>query len=94
MSHKDTLKLYDDLLAGGCTEAQARVQAEQLGSMGSFLEAAVNKLGENIDHLNDKMDKISERTDRRMDKIDADMFWMRAIGAAMTFAFFSNAFWK
>ena len=38
MIYKDTLKLYDELLAGGCTEVQARTQANQLGGMGEFLD--------------------------------------------------------
>ena len=38
MSYKDTLKLYDELIAGGCTEPQARVQAEQLGAVGNVLD--------------------------------------------------------
>lgn len=38
MSYKDTLELYDELIAGGCSEAQARVQAKQLGSVGNILD--------------------------------------------------------
>lgn len=30
---KDTLSIYDELLAGGCTEVQARAQAKQLGDV-------------------------------------------------------------
>lgn len=39
MSYKDTLELYDELIAGGCTEAQARAQAKQLGAVGTELGA-------------------------------------------------------
>jgi hypothetical protein len=38
MSYKGTLEIYDELIAGGCTEAQARVQANQLGTTSSLLE--------------------------------------------------------
>ena len=49
MSYKDTLALYDDLVAGGCTEAQARVQAKQLGGV-----------AEAISEHNDVMRKIEK----------------------------------
>jgi hypothetical protein len=49
MSYKDTLELYDELMAGGCTETQARVQAKQLGSIGTVL-----------DSMNTKLDKIDK----------------------------------
>ncbi len=35
---KDTLTLYDELLAGGCTESQARIQARQLGDMSDVVK--------------------------------------------------------
>ena len=48
-AYKDTLELYDELIAGGCTEKQARVQARQLGSVGTIL-----------DSMNSKLDKIDK----------------------------------
>jgi hypothetical protein len=41
---KDTLSLYDELLAGGCTEAQARVQAHQLGDVSDVTKDIKNEL--------------------------------------------------
>ena len=38
MQYKDTLKLYDELLAGGATESSARANATQLGAFGEFLD--------------------------------------------------------
>ncbi len=47
MSYKDTLELFDELVAGGASEARA--QAKQLGGIGDILE-----------------------------RIEKDLFWMRA----------------
>lgn len=33
MSYKDSLTIYEELLEGGCTEAQAKIQAHQLGAV-------------------------------------------------------------
>ena len=44
MKYKDTLELYDELIAGGCTESQARVQAKQLGATGNILDEIKNEL--------------------------------------------------
>lgn len=38
MSYKDTLKLYDELIAGGCSETEARAQAQQLGEVTNIIE--------------------------------------------------------
>lgn len=83
MSHKDTLELYDELVAGGCTEAQARVQAKQLASVGDNLANALNR-------IDDKFTGALERIDKRLIAIDKDLFWMRIIGGSMTLAFLSN----
>ncbi len=37
IEYRVTLQLYDELIKGGCSEAQARVQASQLGAMGICL---------------------------------------------------------
>ncbi|MGC1176698.1 MAG: hypothetical protein WA843_01390 [Candidatus Saccharimonadales bacterium] len=42
MSYKDTLTLYDELIAKGTSEAQARAQAEQLGQLGTYVGNMVN----------------------------------------------------
>jgi hypothetical protein len=63
MKHKDTLTLYEELVASGISDTQAKIQAHQLGGVTDCLE-----------------------------EIKKDMWWMRAIGAAMTVAFFSNGF--
>ena len=41
---KDTLTLYDELIAGGCTESQARVQARQLGDMSDVAKDMLTEL--------------------------------------------------
>lgn len=73
-SYKDTLTIYEELMAGGCTETQAKVQAHQLGALGDNVSKSINGLS------------------KRLDKLDKDMFWMRIIGGAMTFAFVTNYF--
>jgi hypothetical protein len=63
MEIKDTLTMYDELVAGGCTETQARIQAMQLGTVSNLVE-----------------------------RIEKDLFWMRAIGAGMIVACFAVMF--
>ena len=53
MAYKDTLQLYDELVATGTSEANARIQAKQLGAMGDYIGDAI--LG-----LNSKLDKIDK----------------------------------
>lgn len=81
MSYKDTLKLYDELIAGGCTEAQARVQAEQLGSVGTVL-----------DQFKSDIKDFKTDMDNRFNGLEKDLFWMRVIGGAMAFAFLGSWF--
>lgn len=37
MAYKDTLELYEELIAGGASESQARIQAKQLGAISHIL---------------------------------------------------------
>ncbi len=79
MQYKDTLQLFDELVATGVPDAQARIQAQQLGSMGNYI-------GDVISSVNEKLDKL----EIDLSEIRKDLSWMRIIGAAMTVAFFSN----
>ena len=81
METKDTLELYDNLIAGGCSESQARVQATQLGAMGTALSNSIDSVFGQL-----------RRIDSKLDKMDKDMFWMRAIGAGMIVSFLATAF--
>ena len=38
MIYKDTLELFDELVATGVSQDQARIQAKQLGGIGNILE--------------------------------------------------------
>lgn len=38
MEYKDSLEIYDELLAAGTPEAQARIQAHQFGNIDKVLE--------------------------------------------------------
>lgn len=81
MSYKDTLTLYEELVAAGTPVPQAKIQAHQMGAMGDYLGEAINDLNTTVRGVN-----------TRLDKIETDMFWMRLIGGAMTVTFFSNGF--
>jgi len=82
-TYKDTLTLYEELVASGVSEGQAKVQAHQLGSVGDYMGNAIN-------NMNAKFVEM----DRKLEKIDKDLIWMRVIGAAMIVAFLSNTWFK
>ena len=82
---KDTLSLYDELLAGGCTESQARAQAKQLGEIGDSVTLAIKEWS-NV--LTGQLIEVKDS----MKKLDNDMFWMRVIGSMMTAAFAGTIF--
>ncbi len=44
MQYKDTLELYDELIAGGASESAARIQAKQLGDVGNALKQLGNDM--------------------------------------------------
>ena len=48
---KGTLQMYDELLAGGCTDGQARVQANQLGAAGDSFSKAINDFNKEITEI-------------------------------------------
>ena len=79
MRYKDTLSLYDELVAGGCTEAQARVQASQLGGVGEFLDEFKQDFNMQMIGLKEEMGDIKK-----------DLHWMRLIGATMIVTFLGN----
>jgi hypothetical protein len=79
MAHKDTLTLYNELIAGGVEEKEAQVKAKQLGEFKDEFGKSLNELGASL-----------KKIDVRLEAIDKDLFWMRVIGGAMTLAFFSN----
>ena len=53
MAYKDTLELFDELVATGVSESQARIQAQQLGAMGNYI-------GDVISNMNTRLDKIDK----------------------------------
>jgi hypothetical protein len=48
---KGTLQMYDELLAGGCTESQARVQANQLGEALDTFSKAINDFNKELTEI-------------------------------------------
>lgn len=79
MSYKDTLTLYEEQVANGVSNEQAKIIAHQLGSVGDNFSNAIKNINENLIKL-----------DKDIIKLDKDMFWIRMVGSAMTLAFFSN----
>ena len=82
-TYKDTLTLYEELVASGVPDEQAKVQAHQLGSMGDYMGNAINGMNARFNEM-----------DRKLEKIDKDLIWMRIIGVAMIVAFLSNAWFN
>ena len=82
-TYKDTLTLYEELVASGVSEGQAKVQAHQLGSVGDYMGNAINDMNAKFVEM-----------DRKLEKIDKDLIWMRIIGGAMIVAFLSNAWFS
>ncbi|HYT43783.1 MAG TPA: hypothetical protein VEP90_15700 [Methylomirabilota bacterium] len=81
MQYKDTLKLYDELLAGGATESSARANATQLGAFGEFL-----------DDFKSSNDKSFREIESTLTGIKKDLLWMRIIGAGLILIFSANLF--
>lgn len=92
MEYKDTLALYDDLRAGGCTEDQARVQAKQLGAVGNALEILSRSLVSMEERINKNLIRMEGEIKQLTIKMDKDMYWVRLIGGAMIIAFATFAF--
>jgi hypothetical protein len=53
MQYKDTLELFDELVAAGTPEPQARAQARQLGAIGDLF-------GTELNNVHSKLDKIDK----------------------------------
>ena len=51
MSYKDTLTLYEELVATGVPDAQAKIQAHQLGALADEL----NDIGPRLDKIDANM---------------------------------------
>ncbi len=79
MKYKDTLRLFDELVAGGATESSARANATQLGSFGEFL-----------DDFKSSNEKSFREIDNTLLSIKKDLLWMRIIGAGLILIFSAN----
>ncbi len=78
MAHKDTLTLYEDLIASGAPEAQAKIQAHQMGDL--------------ADEMGSRYNELNAKLDLSLQGLRKDLMWMKIIGGAMTLAFMSNFF--
>ena len=94
-TYKDTLTLYEELVASGVPDEQAKVQAHQLGAVSTYVGDAIHQMNDRMNikfnEMDERMDNKFNEVDRKLDKIDKDLIWMRVIGAAMIVAFLSNA---
>lgn len=91
-TYKDTLTLYEEFIATGVPESQAKIQAHQLGAVSTYVGDAIHQINERMttkfNEMDERMDNKFNEVDRKLDK---DLVWMRVIGAAMIVAFLSNA---
>lgn len=90
MSHKDTLTLYEEQIARGVPDEQARIIAHQLGNLADEFGSLTDELTRELRSLRSEMTAGFSKIDIRFIKIEKDMFWMRLIGAAMVITFFTN----
>lgn len=51
MSYKDTLTLYEELVASGVPDEQAKVQAHQLGGIGTYVGDAINEVNRKLEKI-------------------------------------------
>lgn len=94
MQYKDTLTLYEELIAEGTPEAQAKVIAHQHGAVGSSIDnlrldmnsfKADMKADMNI--FKSSIEKMLNRMDNKIDLMGKDIFWMKLIGTVMAITF-------
>ncbi len=76
MAYKDTLTLYDELVATGTPSEQAKIMAHQQGALSDEMGGRYNELNAKLDHSIQDLRK--------------DLFWMRSIGAGMVAAYIAN----
>jgi len=77
MSYKDTLTLYEELVAAGIPDEQAKIIAHQQG--GVVDEMIGTRLG-----------KTMHEIDIKLTKIDSSMNWMKGIGGTIVVAIIGN----
>ena len=59
-TYKDTLTLYEELVASGVPEGQAKVQAHQFGSVGDYMGNAINDMNAKFVEMDRKLEKIDK----------------------------------
>ncbi len=94
MAHKDSLTLYNEFVANGMPEAQAQIQAHQMGDLADEMGGRYNELSEKLNETNKKLDSTIHELNAKLDiafsKINISLKWMMLIGGAMAASFFSN----
>jgi DNA anti-recombination protein RmuC len=97
MAYKDTLTLYEELIATGVPKEQASLQAHQLGSLGGEVVNTCNEIKEHLNKLDSKMDQLRADTNLSnaelksdMNLIKSDMGWIRWIGYITIGCFLGN----
>ena len=85
MAYKDTLTLYEELVATGISDSQAKIMAHQHGELGDEVTNTCREIKEQINNLDKKLDvSLSE--------IKVDMRWIKGIGYIMILLFIANFF--
>lgn len=72
MTYKDTLTIYEELVATGISDSEAKVQAHQFGSINVFILDVKQDLEKSLSEIRDELKSMKK-----------DMLWMRLIGAAL-----------
>lgn len=90
MAYKDTLTLYEELIASGKSDNEAKIQAHQLGDLGDELSNTCREIKEQLTSMDKQLNSIDKKMDITVIELKTEMKWMRIIGGAMTFAFLAN----
>lgn len=79
MSYKDTLTLYEELVATGIPDSQAKIMAHQQGEVVS-----------EMNNIGTILDKTMHEINIKLANIDTSMNWMKGIGATLAVAIIGN----
>jgi hypothetical protein len=83
MKYKDTLTLYEELVASGTPEGQAKIMAHQQGALADSTEG----IGSRVERISNNIDKTLMSMEKKLDVMGRDIYWMKLIGSVMAVTF-------